>query len=115
MSKSQDDLIHIVEETLKKELHVDPLNVQKTLVDISKWNLRADIDDEINKILDEVRAEMSFSFVLKIIIKLVVISILLFYWVVGIVLAKGVFNTLLCVIPFYAWFLVIQSYILQYG
>jgi len=30
------------------------------------------------------------------------------YWIAGFVIAKGVWSTFFCIIPFYAWYLVIE-------
>lgn len=35
--------------------------------------------------------------------------LMMFAWVSGFVLAKGFWSTLFCIIPFYAWYLVIEA------
>ncbi|EHU6457430.1 hypothetical protein LIX82_001813 [Vibrio parahaemolyticus] len=36
-------------------------------------------------------------------------------WLAGFVLAKGFFSTLLCIIPFWAWYLVVEKILVSLG
>ncbi len=36
-------------------------------------------------------------------------------WIAGFVLAKGFWSTFFCIIPFYAWYLVVEAYLGKYG
>ncbi len=41
--------------------------------------------------------------------------ILLAAWLAGFVIAKGFWSTLSCTFPFYAWYLVVEQFILKYN
>jgi hypothetical protein len=112
---TESELIDVLKETLKKELHIDQNKVEQKIVEITKWGFRSEIDQEINKILTEVKSNMCVGTVLKIALKVVVLIVLIFYWGIGFALAKGFWSTFFCVLPFYAWYLVIEAYVIKYG
>lgn len=112
---TETELIGILKKTLKNELHIDENKIDKKIVEITKWSFRTDIDNEINKILNELKSNMSITTILKLILKMVLYAVLIFYWGTGVALAKGFWGTFFCVLPFYAWYLVIEAYVIKYG
>ena len=53
---------------------------------------------------------------MKYISELVAILTILFFWLAGIVLAKGIFSTTMTIIfPPYAWYLVVELIVKQLG
>ncbi len=112
---NEEELLKILKETMKNELNIDEKNIQKKLITISKWGCRDELNKEANKILKDIKSNMTFINILKHSIKIMIVLILFFYWIVGFVLAKGFWSTFFCIIPFYAWYLVAEVYINKFG
>lgn len=45
----------------------------------------------------------------------IVALILGFFWLLGFVIAKGAWSTGFCIIPFYAWYLVVERFAQMHG
>ncbi len=65
-------------ETLETELNIDKHKAEKSVIDVITCNIRADIDTEIDKILKEVRSNITFGVILKIVFTLILCFGLIF-------------------------------------
>ena len=62
----------IFKETLKKELNLDDGKINEKIVNIAKCNVCSDIENERNKILKDIKSNMTFGLKIKIGITVVI-------------------------------------------
>lgn len=110
----QREMLEKLKTIMKEELNIEGNKFEKKLVDIIRINLKSDLSKEIKKCRDSLQYSNLFDFLNNLLV-VVFTVFLMFYWIVGIVIAKGFWSTLFAIIPFYSWYLVVDFYLTKYG
>ncbi len=88
---------------------------QKQMIIVLNKSIKQDLIKDINNCKENIKSNYNFSKFLFDFTQIIFAIWLTVTWMAGFVLAKGFWSTFFCIIPFYAWYLVVEAYLSKYG